>query len=494
MGLAGSNRVVGWGVGIVAPILLLVMLSLTAYYPALTATVGERDRGTLSTLLSCPIPAFDLTLGKFLAVLVASLTGVLAHAASLAICVSLVATQGKLPTAFPDQNHLLWIPPLLLSVAFVISAVSMTVGWLARKASEAQSFLTVFMLVVTIPAGIVSAAELDPTWLTSLVPLMNVAAIARKFGVDRLNPVWLATTVAVNAACGLAVLAFAVNLVKGEFRADPGLSELLALNRSRLRSLTPALGMLIVGVAMAGTIYLQLALASVSPFLVLPITHTVLMVALPVLALRYYGLDWRRELLAVRPAPSAWGVALLAAAASILVMSYLGRFLPFPREMGEEFAKRMMIGGKPAPVALLIFVIGVVPGVCEEFLFRGVVLRSLRRSFPPLWTLLISSALFALMHASLVRFPPTFAMGMLLGSVALRTGSLWPGMLLHVAYNSGIVLLSARSAAIDAGTFPSPALLTLATVMLFGTVAWLARVSPSSHDETGLSGHSRDAA
>ena len=43
-GRKGPNRIIGWGVGIVAPILLLVMLSLTAYYPALTTTVGERDR------------------------------------------------------------------------------------------------------------------------------------------------------------------------------------------------------------------------------------------------------------------------------------------------------------------------------------------------------------------------------------------------------------------------------------------------------------------
>ena len=90
---------------------------------------------------------------------------------------------------------------------------------------------------------------------------------------------------------------------------------------------------------------------------------------------------------------------------------------------------------------MAIFVMGVLPGVCEELLMRGLVLGAYERGGTRR-AVLISAALFALLHASVEGLPVQFLMGVVLGFLAVTTQSLYVGMMLHTAYNSFLVLIS----------------------------------------------------
>ena len=81
--------------------------------------------------------------------------------------------------------------------------------------------------------------------------------------------------------------------------------------------------------------------------------------------------------------------------------------------------------------------------MCEELLFRGVILSGLRRygTWP---AIVISSLLFALAHASIYRLLPTFCLGLMLGYIVVKTGSIYCSMLLH-ALNNGVAVTLARS-------------------------------------------------
>jgi len=85
----------------------------------------------------------------------------------------------------------------------------------------------------------------------------------------------------------------------------------------------------------------------------------------------------------------------------------------------------------------------ITPAICEELLFRGLILSGLRRygSWP---AIVISSLLFALAHASIYRLLPTFCLGLLLGHVVQRTGSIACSMLVH-ALNNGVAVTLTRS-------------------------------------------------
>lgn len=91
-------------------------------------------------------------------------------------------------------------------------------------------------------------------------------------------------------------------------------------------------------------------------------------------------------------------------------------------------------------LALAIVFVAIVPAICEELLFRGVVLNGLRNKGK--WVaILISALIFALMHNNVEQLPYTFALGLVLGYVAYESGTVLPGMLLHTMNNS-IVLVS----------------------------------------------------
>lgn len=82
----------------------------------------------------------------------------------------------------------------------------------------------------------------------------------------------------------------------------------------------------------------------------------------------------------------------------------------------------------PWPLRLLV---AAVAAVCEELAFRGLILSGMRRRLGPVAAVLVSSLLFALAFLNLVAFLPAFLLGCVLGFLALRTNSLWPGVVLQ---------------------------------------------------------------
>ena len=93
-----------------------------------------------------------------------------------------------------------------------------------------------------------------------------------------------------------------------------------------------------------------------------------------------------------------------------------------------------------------VVAIGIVGPVAEEFLFRGAVLKSLLRwekiKGKPWLAIILSAALFSLAHMNPAQMPATLMMGLLLGWLCYRTGSLLPGIFLHVVNNSSIAIVS----------------------------------------------------
>jgi membrane protease YdiL (CAAX protease family) len=90
----------------------------------------------------------------------------------------------------------------------------------------------------------------------------------------------------------------------------------------------------------------------------------------------------------------------------------------------------------PLDMLVSLAVIAVLPGLCEELVVRGVLLPSLLPSLGPARAVGVSALLFAGMHGDPYRFLFTLTIGLLLGALRLRTGSLWPPILAHVTLNA----------------------------------------------------------
>jgi membrane protease YdiL (CAAX protease family) len=73
---------------------------------------------------------------------------------------------------------------------------------------------------------------------------------------------------------------------------------------------------------------------------------------------------------------------------------------------------------------------------CEEIFFRGFLFAGLLRGMTVLWAMLLSTALFTIVHTDLGSAVPLFAIGLMLAVIRWRTGSIWPGMALHMLNNA----------------------------------------------------------
>ena len=91
---------------------------------------------------------------------------------------------------------------------------------------------------------------------------------------------------------------------------------------------------------------------------------------------------------------------------------------------------------------LNVVVIALLPAICEELIFRGIIFNGLRRNLKDGWAVVLSALLFALMHGSLEQFVYPFILGMILNVVVLRTGNLLSSIIVHFMNNFLVITIA----------------------------------------------------
>ena len=186
---APPEKVGGNLIGTIVPYVLILLCFTGAMYPAMDLTAGEKERGTMETLLCSPVARLDLVLGKFLMVLTGSLAATALSVCSMGITLLLAhrAMSGlgdRIPPIAP--LGILGVFALVLPMSVLFSAVEFTVALFARSFKEAQSYVSPLMIFVFLPAmiGMLPGIELD--WRLSLVPILNVSLACKEL----LSGVW----------------------------------------------------------------------------------------------------------------------------------------------------------------------------------------------------------------------------------------------------------------------------------------------------------------
>lgn len=130
------------------------------------------------------------------------------------------------------------------------------------------------------------------------------------------------------------------------------------------------------------------------------------------------------------------GINFLAASLNSLIVTLMG--VDTSSLTSSPFAE----GYSGYNFILDVIKIAIIPAFCEELLFRGLILDRLSK-FGRLKAIIISSLLFSLMHQHPAQLIYTFILGMFLGYMALESGSIWGGILLHFINNLIQVIMNA---------------------------------------------------
>jgi len=168
---------------------MVILLCLTGgMYPAMDLTAGEKERGTMETILSSPISRMHLVLGKFFLVLTTSLVtaalSVTSMGVSFAVLGHLHAFDKAGEGAGELQLHIgfatvISVFVMVLPLAVLFSAALMTISLFAKSYKEAQSYVTPLMFLVIIPA-VAAMLPIDLTSKLALVPILNASLLCKE--------------------------------------------------------------------------------------------------------------------------------------------------------------------------------------------------------------------------------------------------------------------------------------------------------------------------
>jgi len=439
----------------VLPVLLLIWAMTGAFYPAIDLCAGEKERGTLETLLASPAERSEIVLGKLLTIMIFSMATAVLNLVSMGLTGWLVLAQ--LP-AFgpPPAMAAVWLSIALVPVSALFSALCLALAAFARSTKEGQYYLMP-LLLVTMPLVVLPMAPgVELNLGNSLIPVTGVVLLLRSMLEGNVLQDWpfVLPVTAVTLSCCLLAIRWAVDQFNSEsvlFREGERLDvRLWVRHLLEDRGPTPAVAEAVFcGVAiLLVRFFMSFALpqpddfahSTFRQFAVLTAVTQLAAVLTPALLMTVMLTSSpRKTLLLRRPPPLALPAAvLLAVLVHPAVQSLqVGVTLLYPpteasREMLEKLQEMIL----RAPVWQALVVLAVMPAVCEELAFRGFILSGFRHLGHKWRAIFYAALFFGVSHLILQQSIIACVVGVLIGYLAVQSGSILPGVLFHFIHNA----------------------------------------------------------
>ena len=159
---------------------IIMAITVSATYPATDTTAGERERGTLETLLTFPIKSKDIIIGKFLGVTMSSVvTGII----SLVLAIISLAFTQNMFTIYEGVDimyspiSIIFAVLVIIAYSFFISGLCIAIASTSKTFKEAQSALTPLTFISLFPGMIAFMIGVTTTPILSIVPFLNFTLI-----------------------------------------------------------------------------------------------------------------------------------------------------------------------------------------------------------------------------------------------------------------------------------------------------------------------------
>ncbi len=205
--LASTRERIGQVAGGFLPYIFIILCFIGCMYPALDLISGEKERGTLETLLTVPSSRLHILLGKMIVIALMGLAAALVAVAGMAIGINflpqipaeLLTTINSVLSASFIATLGLMLVPLTLFFSGLLTAIVVR----AHNFKEAQSLVTPINFAVLVPAMVALFPGVELNWQTVWIPVLNIALATKAAVANTLDPAHLAAIV-----ISMTVLAF----------------------------------------------------------------------------------------------------------------------------------------------------------------------------------------------------------------------------------------------------------------------------------------------
>jgi sodium transport system permease protein len=434
--VSSKGHVAGLKLGRMLTLMLLFFMMMAGTMVASDLIAGEKERGTLETLLTSAATRVEIVSAKQLVIVFVALTITIIQAANLLLYVGLrvIPVPVDFATAAPPGVALL-ILLLFLPVTGVLASVLLLTSGYARTYKEAQLYFTPVFLLGLSPALVPLLPGLQLRSAIVLIPVANIAVAVKEVLIGVFDWPMLVVAWLVTAGTAIWLMRLTVRTLSSERLITSSERDVVDARGgfplferhvwiwfAVLWALLLILGNYLEKLDIRAQVFLNIA---------------VLFFGASLLMIWKYRLN-PREAFALRlPKLGVWPVVLMAAPCGVLAGTGLFRLVdqivPVPPEIVEGFSKA--VAPEQVPFWQIVLFLAILPGVMEELTFRGALLHGLHRRLRPIPLALTVGLIFGLFHAALFRLAPTAFLGVLLAAITLLTGSIFPAMLWHATSN-----------------------------------------------------------
>ena len=433
---ATEEQTSGLFLGRILSAIIVMMMLAGGSIVAMDTLVGEKERGTIETLLTTAASRIEIVTAKNASILtVAFITSAL-NIANLALWMQLdvIPVPEGLRLVVPVGTALLLLL-LYAPAAVLVSSTLLLVSGRSKTYKEAQ---LLFAPVVLVSLAIAAIPVLPGIALRSaivLVPIANLGFAAREILTGHYDWPLIAAAWLVTAGAAALLARASVRTLSAEkliTANDTDAADILggpALFPRRVATWFAVLWALLL--------MWQLNVGGgIDSRLLISINMAVFGGAAWLMILRY-RLPVRETLSLRAPPPAAWLGVLIGAPAGLVLADGIVRVaslaMPIPEEWIEAMAETM---GVDLPLWQMLIFFTVLPGIFEEVAFRGVLLHGLKSRLSPVRLALVAGVVFGFFHVDLFRIPPTAFLGVLLVVAVVRSGSIFPAMAWHALHNA----------------------------------------------------------
>ncbi|MCL2641888.1 MAG: CPBP family glutamic-type intramembrane protease [Phycisphaerales bacterium] len=445
------------------PVLLLLWALTGAFYPSVDLCAGEKERGTLETLLSSPAGRGEIVISKLLTIMtfsvLTSMLNILCIGATAYLMVSQLAGIG-----LPPRLSLLWLLLALIPTAALFSALCIALASYAKSSKEGQYYLSPLILVVLPLVMIPMAPGQELNLGMALIPVTGIvltlsALIEGQYAIALTH---LPIVLLVTLGCCIVAIRWAIDQFNSEgvlfresekFHLQKWLKRLLT---TRVPRPTPQAALLCAFVILALKYFVSLMLSGSqgaglsvdnpqSGFVANVLVMQFVVILLPVIVLVAISSSSVRETLRLRlPRWGAVPLAFLLALCWHPISAAISQLVLYAYPYSDELKETVMqLEGTLSDFSpwMLVLLMAVVPGFVEEIAFRGYILTGLDTKGHRLRAIVLTSIFFGITHAILQQSLVACMSGLVFAWLAIQTRSLWPGVVFHITNNSIAVLL-----------------------------------------------------
>lgn len=434
----------------ILPVLLMLWALTGAFYPAVDLCAGEKERGTLETLLCSPAGRNEIVIGKLLTIMLFSILTAVLNLISMGFTGWVVVAQ--IPGfGLPPATAIIALLVALIPISSLFSALCLALAAFARSTKEGQYYLMP-LLLITMPLVILPMAPgVELNLGNSLIPVTGMVLLLRSvfdgnyWQAAQYSP---AVALVTLAACLLSIR-WAIDQFNSEsvlFRESERLDLWLWLRHLvRDRQPTPTVaaavccGVLILMVKF----FFGLAQTKMDVFgdlARMALVTQLTVIAAPALLMTFFLTSSPRQTLLLKmppwlAIPAAVLLAVVLHPVANFLQTVVGQLYPISDSVRPALERMQELLGQTNFLPLVL-VIAVLPAICEELAFRGFILSGFRHLGHKWRAIIYSSILFGLAHGILQQSLIACLLGTVLGFMAVQSGSILPGVIFHLVHNT----------------------------------------------------------